>query len=97
MVPPVLVDVEEESADVLVGREGVGVLWVTVKVAVMEGDVAEVVGLLAVGWVYSVLREDGVAVVDVCQVPEVEADGVIVDVGVLPVEELSEVVMPVVL
>lgn len=54
MVPPVLVGVEEESADVtkvLVGREGVGVLWVTVNVAVMEGDVAEVVGPLAVAWV----------------------------------------------
>lgn len=49
-----LVGVAEESADVtevLVGREGGGVLWVTVNVAVMEGDVAEVVGPLAVAWV----------------------------------------------
>lgn len=26
--------------------------------------------------------------------PEVEADGILVDVGVLPVEKVSEVVMP---
>lgn len=35
-----------------------------------------------------------ISVVDVRQVPEVEAGGVAVDLGVLPVEELSEVVMP---
>lgn len=92
-----LVDVEEASADVtevLVGREGVGVLRVTVDVVVMEGDVAEVVVPLEVAWVCFVVGADGVAVVDVRQVPEVEAGGVAVDVGVLPVEELSEVVMP---
>lgn len=32
-----------------------------------------------------------ISVVDVCQVPEVEGDGVIVDVGVLLVDELSKV------
>lgn len=36
----------------------------------------------------------GVVVVVVCVVPTVEADGVTVDVGVLPVEEIFEVVMP---
>lgn len=38
--------------------------------------------------------EGGVVVVDVCKVPMVEADGVTVDVGVLPREEIFEVVLP---
>lgn len=97
MVLPGLVDMEEESADVtevLVGRLGVGVLWVVVSVAVIEGVVAEVERPSEVVSVMWVMGADGVAVVDVCTVPDVEAVGVTVDVGVLPVEELFEVVTP---
>lgn len=37
--------------------------------------------------------DGGVVDVDVCMVPTVEADGVTVDVGMLPMEEISEVLM----
>lgn len=40
-----------------------------------------------------VVGDGGVVDVDVCMVPTVEADGITVDVGVLPVEEIFEVVM----
>lgn len=44
-----------------------------------------------------ILVEVLISVVDDCEVREVEADGIIVDFGMLLVEELSEVVMPAVL
>lgn len=97
MVSLLLVDIEVESADVsevLVGREGIGVLWVTVSVTVIDGVVAEVGEPLEVVSVLSVVREGGVVVVDVGMVPTVDADGVTVDEGVLPMEEIIEVVMP---
>lgn len=96
MVPLLLGDIEEESVDVsevLVGREGVEVLWVTVSVAVRDGMVTEVGESLEVVWVLSVVVEGGAVYVDVCMVPTVEADGVTVDVGMLPMEEISEVLM----
>lgn len=95
MVPLLLGDIEEESVDVsevLVGREGVEVLWVTVSVSVRDGMVTEVGESLEVVWVLSVV-EGGAVYVDVCMVPTVEADGVTVDVGMLPMEEISEVLM----
>lgn len=96
MVPLLLGDIEEESVDVsevLVEREGVEVLWMTVSVSVRDGMVTEVGESLEAVWVLSVVVEGGIVYVDVCMVPTVEADGVTVDVGMLPMEENSEVLM----
>lgn len=120
----------------LVGREGVGLLWVTVSVFARVGVVTEVVVTLRVVFVLvvagndvkayvgvadtldgvrvevrsfvlvkypvvpvyvgvvvcwavvgiSVLRKDGIAVVDVPTVPAVEGDGLSADKGVMVVE-----------
>lgn len=65
----------------------------TVSVSVRDGMVTEVGESLEVVWVLSVVVEGGVVYGDVCMVSTVEADGVTVDVGMLPMEENSEVLM----
>lgn len=55
------------------------------------GDVEVIVVTAVVG--ISVLRGDELVAMDVCTVPVVGADGVTVVVGVLAVEELTEVVV----